>query len=101
MNTNQDTPSPSRLILYQTEDNRTCIEVRLDEGTVWLTQAQIAERFQTTPQNITLHLWAIYAEGELREEPTCKEYLQVRHRLRHRHAAILPVEHAQRRRQQL
>jgi len=78
MDANQATPSPSQLILYQTEDNRTRIEVRLDEGTVWLTQAQIAELFQTTPQNITLHLRAIYVEGELREGPTCKEYLQVR-----------------------
>ena len=71
-------PSPSELILYQTEDNRTRIEVRLEQGTVWLTQAQLAELFQTTPQNITLHLRAIYAEGELREGATCKEYLQVR-----------------------
>ncbi len=70
--------SLSELIFYQTEDNRTRIEVRLDQGTVWLTQAQLAELFQTTPQNITLHLRAIYAEGELREGATCKEYLQVR-----------------------
>lgn len=46
--------------------------------TVWLTQAAIAELFQTTPQNITLHLAAIYQEGELEEGATCKDYLQVR-----------------------
>ena len=76
--TDQHTPSPSPLILYQSEDNRTRVEVRLDQGTVWLTQAQLADLFQTTPQNITLHLRAIYADAELREEATCKEYLQVR-----------------------
>jgi len=71
-------PSGSELILYQTEDAQTRIKVRLEGNTVWLTQAQMAELFQTTPQNITLHLRAIYAEGELEEGPTCKDYLQVR-----------------------
>jgi hypothetical protein len=68
----------SELILYQTEDNRTRITVRLEDETVWLTQAQMAELFQTTPQNITLHLKDIFSERELVEEATCKEYLQVR-----------------------
>jgi hypothetical protein len=71
-------PSSSELVLYQTEDGRTRIQCRFEDGTLWLTQAQIAELFQTTPQNITLHLKAIFAEGELVEEATCKEYLQVR-----------------------
>src|SRR5919109_1536078 len=71
-------PPRSQIILYQTEDAQTRIEVRLEGNTVWLTHAQIAELFQTTPQNITLHLRAIYAEGELEEGPTCKDYLQVR-----------------------
>lgn len=66
------------LILYQTEDGRTRIQCRFADETLWLTQAQIAELFQTTPQNVTLHLKAIYAEGELDEGATCKEYLQVR-----------------------
>jgi hypothetical protein len=68
----------TELILYQTEDRGTRIDVRLDAGTVWLTQAQMAELFQTTPQNITLHLKSIFGEGELIEESTCKSYLQVR-----------------------
>jgi hypothetical protein len=68
----------SELILYQTEDGRTRIECRLDGDTLWLTQAQIADLFQTTPQNITLHLKEIFTEGELDETATCKEYLQVR-----------------------
>jgi hypothetical protein len=75
---NPGTPSGSEMILYQTEDAQTRIEVRLEGNTVWLTQAQMAELFQTTPQNITLHLRAIYDEGELVEGATCKDYLQVR-----------------------
>ncbi len=46
--------------------------------TVWLTQALIAELFQTTPQNITLHIKNVYEEGELLESATCKDFLQVR-----------------------
>jgi hypothetical protein len=72
------TASPSELILYQTEDGRTRIQCRFEDETLWLTQAQMAELFQTTPQNITLHLKEIFADGELTEEATCKEYLQVR-----------------------
>jgi len=60
----------SEIILYQTEDGRTRIECRLEKDTLWLTQAQIAELFQTTPQNVTLHLKAIFAEGELSEAAT-------------------------------
>jgi len=55
----------------------TRVQCRFEEDTLWLTQAQIAELFQTTPQNVTLHLKAIFADGELPEEATCKEYLQV------------------------
>ena len=68
----------SEIILYQTEDGQTRISVRLEDETVWLTQAAMAELFQTTPQNITIHLKGIYEEGELDEGATCKEYLQVR-----------------------
>ena len=90
----------SEFILYQTEDGSSRIQVRLENETLWLTQAQIAELFQTTPQNITLHLKAIFADGELDENATCKDYLQVRQEgmrdvsrsLRHyRLEAILPV----------
>ena len=68
----------SSIVLYQTEDGRTRIQCRFEDETLWLTQAQIAELFQTTPQNVTLHLKAIFAEGELAEAATCKDYLQVR-----------------------
>lgn len=70
--------SNSEIVLYQTADGRTRIECRFEQETVWMTQALMAELFQTTPQNITLHLRAIYAEGELSEAATCKDYLQVR-----------------------
>ena len=50
----------------------------MEEESVWLTQAQMAELFQTTPQNITIHIRSIYKEGELEYSSTCKEHLQVR-----------------------
>ena len=69
---------PSEIVLYQTEDGSSRIEVRLAEGTVWLSQALMAELFQTTSQNITIHVRGIHEDGELDEEATCKEVLQVR-----------------------
>ncbi len=66
------------IILYQTEDGRTRVEYRFEQETLWLTQALMAELFQTTPQNITLHLKTLYEEGEIDETATCKDYLQVR-----------------------
>ncbi len=71
-------PPSGEFILYQTEDGHTRIECRFESETIWLTQAQMADLFQTTPQNITLHLKSIYSEGEQSEEATCKYYLQVR-----------------------
>lgn len=72
-------PNPSsEIILYQTEDGRNRIEVRLENETVWLTQQLMAELFQTTQQNISLHIQNIYAEGELRPDATHKDFLSVR-----------------------
>lgn len=51
--------------------------MRLENETVWLTQAQMAELFGTVPQNITLHIKNIYSEGELYQDRTCKDFLQV------------------------
>ena len=67
----------SEIILYQTEDGKTKLEVRLEHESVWLIQAAMAELFQTTPQNITFHLKDIYNTRELLLEATCKENLQV------------------------
>lgn len=66
------------LILYQSEDGLARVQLRAADGTAWLSQAEIAELFQTTPQNITQHIKAILADGETDEEATCKELLQVR-----------------------
>lgn len=65
------------ILIYQTEDGHTKIDVRLENETVWMTQRAIAELYQTSPQNITLHIKNIYEEAELEEESTCKYYLQV------------------------
>ena len=77
--TDSGPPAPrGEFLLYSTEDGRTRLSVRFDGETVWLTQAQLGELFQTTPQNITTPLGEIYAEGEQDEAATCKDYLQVR-----------------------
>jgi hypothetical protein len=68
---------PMNILIYQAEDGKTHINVRMEGDTVWLTQSAIAELFQTSSQNITMHIKNIYAEGELSEEATCKDYLQV------------------------
>ena len=64
------------IVLFQPDESLR-LEVRLEDETVWLTQAQMAELFMTTPQNVTFHIGNIYKEEELPKEPTCKESLQV------------------------
>src|SRR5438046_2260456 len=71
-------PSKGQFLVYPSEDGRVKIEVRLENETVWLTQQQMAELFQTTQQNISLHVQNIYREGELQAEATHKESLSVR-----------------------
>lgn len=68
----------SDLAIYQTDDGRTHIQCRFEDETIWLTQVQIAELFQTSVPNINIHLKAIYAEGELVETATIKSCLIVR-----------------------
>jgi hypothetical protein len=68
-------PVKSQLLLYQTEDGQTRIEVRLENETVWLNQLTMVELFQTSKQNISLHLKNIFIEGELAENRVVKEYL--------------------------
>jgi hypothetical protein len=67
----------SGILLYQTGDGRTRVEVRLENESVWLTQRLIAELYQTSIPNINQHLTAIYEEGELQSEATIKKYLIV------------------------
>ncbi len=67
----------SQIIIYQTESGEIKLDIRFQDETVWLTQKLMAELFQTTPQNITIHLKNIFEEGELEEKATCKDFLQV------------------------
>ena len=67
----------NNLEIYQSEDGALQLSVPMQQDTVWLSQAQIAELFGVSPQNITMHLKKIYAEQELSENSTCKDFLQV------------------------
>ncbi|MCI7597298.1 MAG: virulence protein RhuM/Fic/DOC family protein [Bacteroidales bacterium] len=69
----------NKIVIYQTEDGKTQLDVKFENETVWLTQAQMTELFQTTKQNISLHINNIFKEGELDSKATVKEYLTVQH----------------------
>lgn len=68
-------PKGGEILIYQTETGQTKIEVRLEGETLWLNQADLAKLYQTTKQNISLHIQNIYDEGELAENSVVKEYL--------------------------
>lgn len=70
-----DRPSQGELVIYSTEDGQAQFYLRAEGGTVWLTQLELAELFQTTKQNISLHIKNILAEGELRANSVVKENL--------------------------
>lgn len=70
-----DAPSRGELILYRTEDGRDTIRLRVVDGTVWLTQTEIAALFDTTKQNVSLHLKNIFDDGELHHDSVVKESL--------------------------
>ncbi len=65
----------SDLILYTSEDGQTRLQLRADGKTVWLTQLEIAELFQTTKQNVSLHAKNIFKDGELNPDSVVKESL--------------------------
>ena len=67
-----------RILIYQNEKGDTKVDVYFTEDTIWMTPRTMAELYQTTTQNITLHIKNVYKDGELEEEATCKDYLQVR-----------------------
>lgn len=67
-----------QFLVYATEDGRIKIDVRLADETVWLTQAQMAEQFQTSVPNISIHIKHVFDEGELVPEATLKKFLTVR-----------------------
>ena len=62
----------SEMIMYQTEDDKTRIDVRLESDTVWLTQSQMAELFQRDRSVISKHIKNVFAESELDEKAMCK-----------------------------
>ena len=64
----------TNIIIYQTEDGNTKIETRLEDETVWLTQAQLAELFQKNRVTITEHIRNIFKEGELPENSACRKF---------------------------
>ena len=68
----------NQIIIYQSDDGETRIEVKFTGETVWLSQQQMADLYQTTRPNIVQHIRNIYADGELDEEATCQNFLQVR-----------------------
>ena len=75
-NTDLASESSSMILFYQTEDGKSRIEVKLEGGTVWLTQAMISELYQTSKQNVSLHINNILKDEEL-DNSTVKEYLTV------------------------
>jgi len=76
----RDTEQPGSagdILLYEAAEGRLRLEVRLQDETLWLTQNQLAELFQTTQQNISGHIQNVYAESELEREATHKKFLSV------------------------
>ena len=67
----------NEIIIYQTQDGKTKIDVKIEDETVWLTQAQMTKLFETTKQNVSLHIKNIFGEGELNEVSTVKDFLTV------------------------
>ena len=71
-------PTPEKnnqFIIFKTEDDKISIDVRFESETAWLTQAHLAELFQTSRPNITMHIKNILEEGELQEVSVCKDFL--------------------------
>lgn len=66
------------IVIYQSVDGQTKIDVRFENETVWLTQQQMAELFQTSRTNVVEHIQHIYEEGELEQSSTCRNFRQVR-----------------------
>ncbi len=70
----------NKIVIYQTEDGKTRLNVKLENETVWLTQAQMSELFQTDRTVIVRHIRNIYKSKELDEESTCAKNAQVERR---------------------
>lgn len=68
----------SEILLYTSPDGKVQLDIRMQDDTLWMTQQMMAELFQTTVQNIIMHVGNIYKEAELQRKGTCKDFLQVR-----------------------
>src|SRR5664280_1177288 len=78
MSNDSSSPAPGgQFLVYQTQDGKLKIDVRFEGETVWLTQQHMSELFQTTKQNVSLHISNIYEERELERAATVKESLTV------------------------
>jgi len=90
MSTPAEAPS-GEVLLYEAPDGKVQVDVRLEQDTVWLTQRQMSEIFETTPENVLMHLKNVFGDGELEEAATAKDFLvvqtegsrQVRRNLKH------------------
>jgi hypothetical protein len=75
---NLPVPSTGDILIYQADDGRMKLDARLENETIWLIQQMIADLFQTTVPNISMHIKNIYDEGELSLTATVKDFLTVR-----------------------
>lgn len=73
-----DKGNKGEIVIYKNEDGNISFEAKLEDNTIWLTQDMMAKLFETTSQNITMHIKNIYEEEELEQISTCKDFLQVR-----------------------
>ena len=73
---NEPENTPPKIIIYETDDQIAKISVRLEDDTVWLTQQQLSELYDTSRPNVTMHIKNIFADRELREDAVCKKFLQ-------------------------
>ncbi len=78
MNKKEKNINKGEIIIYQSEDGLTQIDVKLEDETIWLTQQQMAELFQSSRTNVVEHIGNIYSEGELNQNSTCRKFRQVR-----------------------
>ena len=71
----QESGTGGEVAVYESGDGEVRVDVRFDRETVWLTQRQMAEVFDTTPENVLMHLRNVFASGELEAGATTKELL--------------------------
>lgn len=74
----KETLPKGEIVIYTSADGKISLDTKLEDETIWLTQDMMAKLFETTPQNITMHIKNIYEDEELEQNSTCKDFLQVR-----------------------